>query len=699
MLVGEARRFLSTAWEHELEPVNLRAEYDRVDGYFIDLRPRMRARDRAGYVAEEALGWWERHIRGEREATVHFADAVARLHAGATRLDGILLWWHDTRCSASAQGQSASVFVRDYLRTGDERCAADARAAIAPLLDPDPRLGLVAPTPDGPVLVEGAAPGSRAVLHGWIYALWGLRDVAVGLQDDRAQDVYERSVRALALALSYYDTGSWTRYSLDRDGWDIASPAHHALHTVQIEVMARLTRHAEFAHAAERWRRYDTRVNRMRSVLLRARAGVRRPRRTPITGPARVRAVVHHPYPVTEVRGEREALAFRDAGLDVEVVCLRQPGEPAHERVDDIAVRRLPIEHNRGATLPGLLKEYLGFTAAAGLALSRSSWQRRPELVHVHAPPDFLLAASLIPRLRGARVLLDIHDLSRDMFDARFGDRLLARIGVAGLIAVERLACALADRVVTVHKPYADELARLGVPTAKIGVVMNAIDERVLSAVRHSSAGAAREEAFTVAYHGTITAWYGLDVLVEAVALARADVPSIRAVIVGGGDALEETRQLAHDLGVGTRVEFPGNLAHAAALGRVGVADCGVVPNRSTKLNRFALSSKLFEYVALGVPVAVARLETLAQHFNDDEVLFFTPGDAASLARALVSIAHDPQTAASRAERARKRAEDQYSWSQNRETLLAHAFALVPEPPSAAWRPPWWDTAVPAEPR
>jgi glycosyltransferase involved in cell wall biosynthesis len=94
-----------------------------------------------------------------------------------------------------------------------------------------------------------------------------------------------------------------------------------------------------------------------------------------------------------------------------------------------------------------------------------------------------------------------------------------------------------------------------------------------------------------------------------------------------------------------------------------------VIPNRPSRLNRYALSSKLLEYVELGIPVAAAGLPTLREHFTDDEVLFFTPGDADALAAALLAIARDPAVAQTRAMAARRRARA-YAWQTNAERYV-----------------------------
>lgn len=380
--------------------------------------------------------------------------------------------------------------------------------------------------------------------------------------------------------------------------------------------------------------------------------------------------IVHSHYPVGEPRGEREAQAMLEAGYAVSMICLRTAAELPKETADGVHIVRLPIQHVRDAGTLRFFGEYLRFTFRSALAVLKIHRRQRIDVVYVHAPPDFLVAAAIIPKLLGSGVVLDIHDLSPDMFEARFGRRLSTHVATRILRSIERVAGALADRVVTVHHPYRKELAAAGVPLRKITVVMNAPDPDVVNRARNAGGARAKSDSFVVGYHGTINHWYGVDLLVEAVARLEEHIPDMSALVIGEGDALQTVEQLARKLGVDDRIEFSrAYVPNVDALRRIAVASCGVIPNRRSRLNRFALSSKLLEYVALGVPVVVARLETLAAHFGPEEVTFFEPDNAESLASAMAWVAQHPSDAREKAERAQRRAEA-YSWSESRARLL-----------------------------
>jgi glycosyltransferase involved in cell wall biosynthesis len=368
----------------------------------------------------------------------------------------------------------------------------------------------------------------------------------------------------------------------------------------------------------------------------------------------------------------RAALA---AGFEVDVVATRNPGEAARERVEGANVVRLPVSHVRGAGAARVLAEYVGFTLLATLRLGVLSLRRRPDVVQVHNPPDFLIVSALLPKLRGARLVLDLHDLSSDMFSMRFGEGRVARAAERILRRIEWAACRLADRVVTVHEPYRNELSRRGVPADKSVVVLNSVDERLLPSERPPT-----REPFRIVYHGTVTPHYGVNVLLEAFAALASELPDATLHVYGEGDAVSSLAEQASRLGIASRCELAGErLDHVEVLRRVQGASVGVVPNLPTRLNRFALSTKLFEYVVLGIPVVVADLPTLRSHFADSEVAYFAAGDARSLTEALRGVARDFEAARERARAARARYDASYAW-QGQAATYVHVLRELAAP-------------------
>ena len=373
--------------------------------------------------------------------------------------------------------------------------------------------------------------------------------------------------------------------------------------------------------------------------------------------PRRLCAIVHADFP-SDPRVLRAVRVAVEQGWEVDVLATRQPGERAKEVVEGAHVRRLPITHRRGRGALRVAAEYLGFTLLATVQASRLASRRRYSAVHVHNPPDFLVVAATVPRLLGAKVIFDVHDLSDDMFAMRFGSRRGARVFDRILRLVESAATRFADFVITVHEPYRRELETRGVPPDKTTVVMNTVDERLLP-----SAGLERKrDGFRIVYHGTVTPPYGVNLLVEAVARIAEDVPDVRLDIYGAGDEVPKISALAESLGVADRVTLSARyLPHVEVLERVRVASVGVIPNLPVRFNRLALSTKLFEYVALGIPVVCADLGAIREHFSDSEMLFFTAGDADALASALLETWREPDTAAARSKAALDRYEG-YRW-------------------------------------
>ena len=384
--------------------------------------------------------------------------------------------------------------------------------------------------------------------------------------------------------------------------------------------------------------------------------------------------LVHGPYPLSEGRAVGQALAALDAGWEVDVVATRNPGEPAEEIVDGIAVFRLPVAHAWGAGAFAVAREYLGFTMLASAKVAALYARKRYQVIHVHNPPDFLTFAALAPKLLGARIILDIHDLAPELFAMRFAGRRGSTVIVPALHLVERLATRFATAVITVHDPYRRQLATRGVPPDKVTVIFNSLDERLVPSAPASVA----RNGFRLVYHGTITPHYGVTLLVEAAArLARA-IPRLTLEIYGDGDALPEVRSRINELGICDRVHLSDRfLPQHEVLEHVHSASAGVIPNLPVELNRGALPTKLFEYARLGVPIVTADLPTIREHFSPREVWFFQAGSVDDLTEALRKVAAAPDVAKARALAARQRYEE-YRWPTNARRYVELLERLTP---------------------
>jgi len=259
-----------------------------VNGYYLDFSAKTTSPSAAdparllpAGLAQLALGWWERGLAGEHGAHDRFREVCDTLVSSAADDGGALVWLYRVEdrkyhvppptISSLSQAQAASVLVRRHLLDDDPKHAELALRATRPLLQ-DAVPSVVARIGEGPVLEESPSNPPSLILNGWIYALWGLRDVARGLGDADAEEMLAESTACLVETLPRYDVGWWSRYSLYPHRLpDLAKLFYHRLHVDQLEVMHLLTSKDVFRATAERWRRYDTPARRIRLVAQKAR--------------------------------------------------------------------------------------------------------------------------------------------------------------------------------------------------------------------------------------------------------------------------------------------------------------------------------------------------------------------------------------------------------------------------------------------
>jgi len=369
-----------------------------------------------------------------------------------------------------------------------------------------------------------------------------------------------------------------------------------------------------------------------------------------------VRAL-HIAYSVYEsdprVRRQTEALIA--AGWEVDVLAICEPGAAESVTLGGVEIHSLAMERYRGSALSQYLTGYRRFVQ---WAFSHAIRRRRSyAYVQVHTPPDFAVMAALPFRLSGTPVVLDVHDLTPELFSDRFGDR--KQWATTALKASERVSTGAATHVLTVSETFRKRLAARGIRADKLTIIMNLPDPKIF----WRDLPTPRPDHPVLSYHGTLVPRYGPDLLLEAAALLVPEHPDLRVVIIGDGDQKPELVARAGSADLQGRVDFsPTRVPTDEIPAALGDVTAGVVANRPDGFGNLVLSTKFMEYLALGIPAVITRTEGLIDHFDPGSLFTVDEATPPALAAELRNIIADPDEAAARTARARAFFEE-HNWT------------------------------------
>jgi glycosyltransferase involved in cell wall biosynthesis len=381
--------------------------------------------------------------------------------------------------------------------------------------------------------------------------------------------------------------------------------------------------------------------------------------------------IVQNYYDI-DIRVRRKAEALVADGYGVDVLALRSRDGKASYVFNGVQVYTLDLGKQRG-TLGRYVLEYLAFLFWATVKVARLDRQRRYAVVDTNNLPDFLVFAAFWPKLRGAKVVFDMHEITPEFFMSKYqvgNDHWLVRLACG----IERVSARYADHVVTINEPIRNLLVERGLPAAKCTVVMNSVDE---SLIPPAAAGQTPDKAkFVMMYHGTLTRIYGLDIALEAFGKIHADMPGAEFWILGRGPEEKSLCEQASRLGLEGKVKFVGSVLPQEVHGWLRRCDVGVLATRQDVFLDLSFSNKLSEYIITNRPVISSRIRTIRHYFSEEALAFFAPESATELAGQMMRLSRD---AAGRSRLARQ-AKAEYQpicWDVMRERYLALVSSVI----------------------
>lgn len=374
----------------------------------------------------------------------------------------------------------------------------------------------------------------------------------------------------------------------------------------------------------------------------------------------------------------QEATTLHKAGYEVSIICPTGHGyERRHEILEGIHIYRyrLPIE---AAGAVGYAIEYgIALTMTFILSL-RVLLTRGFDAIHACNPPDLLFLIGGFFKLFGKKFLFDHHDLSPELYEAKFGRRgFFHRL----LLMFERLTFRAADVSIATNESYRRiAIERGGMAPERVFVVRSGPSlERMRIQPPEPSLKCGRR--YLVGYVGVMGRQEGIDYLLNAVhyivqVKKRTDV---HFGLVGGGTSLDELKRLAVALHIDQFVSFTGRIPDAGMLAMLNTADICVNPDVANEMNDKSTMNKIMEYMALGKPIV--QFDLVEGRFSaGDASLYALRNDSVDLAERMLQLLDDEALRARMGAHGRQRVTDKLAWHYEVPKLLAAYTMLCPAP-------------------
>lgn len=382
--------------------------------------------------------------------------------------------------------------------------------------------------------------------------------------------------------------------------------------------------------------------------------------------------MVAYSFYETDGRIIQYARSLTRRGDSVEVIALARAGRPRFEVIDGVNVYRVQRREINERAAFSYLFRILRFLLVATVVLTWKHLRKPYQLVHVHSVPDFLVIAALPLRLMGVPVILDIHDILPEFYVSKFNtrqDSVVFRV----LLIIERWSARLASHVIIANHLWYERLVKRSVAKEKCSVMCNYPDPDVF----HPQPKSQSNGRFLLMYPGSLNWHQGVDIAIRAFAQVSSKIETAEFHIYGEGQARPNLDKLIEELSLQHKVRMQNYQPIAQIANLMATADLAIVPKRaSSSFGNEAASTKVQEFMAVGVPVIVSRTKIDNFYFDESMVRFFESENVGALANAIIELYAHPEQRRKLVEGA-KRHIQQNNWNVKQYEYLRVVDSLI----------------------
>lgn len=342
-----------------------------------------------------------------------------------------------------------------------------------------------------------------------------------------------------------------------------------------------------------------------------------------------------------DIRVKRYAEALVEHGIEVDVIALKSENKGnRHKFLNGVDLYSIHIKKGTENHQFDYFLNILLFFIIGSFLLLIKHLKSRYQVIHIHNVPDFLVFMSFIPKLMGAKIILDIHDILPEFFCQKFNkpiDSYLAKL----LFVVEKLSVRFANHVIVSNDLWRGRIIqRNNLSPDHCTTILNYPTKEFFNNSVHKF----KNNEFKIIYPGTISYIHGIDIAINAIAIVKHQFPDVRLniyTIPTNMKYFNYINSLIDHLQLNKNVKFYEFVPLERLRELMSTSTMGIVPKREGIFAGEAFSTKILQFMAAGIPVIASRTKIDEYYFDDSMIMFFEPNNPEDLANQIIELFKD----------------------------------------------------------
>jgi len=375
-----------------------------------------------------------------------------------------------------------------------------------------------------------------------------------------------------------------------------------------------------------------------------------------------------------DYRVRRYAEALVKSGNRVDIIALKSNSNNDMAILNEVNVHLIQKRNFDERKPHNYLFNILRFFVKGSIFLSLMHLRYRYKVIHIHNVPDFLVFMAVIPKLLGTRIILDIHDILPEFYSQKFNigfDTIIPKI----LLFIEKLSIRFSDHVIVANDLWRKKLIdRVKALPQKFTTILNYPNLNYFK--RSSSIN--KTGKYKIIYPGTLSHHHGVDIAIKALTIVKKKIPDVKLVIYTGriSEYRKYLEKLINNLFLEENVQFFEPLCIEKLSKKYQCINVGIVTKRDGIFSSEAFSTKIFDYMAAGIPIIASKTKIDEYYFDDSMIMFFKPDDHEDMARCILELYKNPKKGEFLVNNA-KRFVDRNNWEDKKHMYLDLVNSLV----------------------